>query len=95
MDYQVLFNIAVALVGLLGGVCIRIIYDTLSSHAVRIQKIQIDLVGEYVKREEAARTTDAFFKKLDMIVQVAGETREDIAKIQATLEYIQNRKNCV
>lgn len=80
MDYQVLFNLAVGIIGVLFGVIIKIMWDSLSNMkradaelAKDVAQIQILVAGEYVKRDYFERKIDAIFKKLDDIPKLISQ----------------------
>lgn len=73
MDQQ-LFNIAVALVGALGGWWMNTMWQSLKDLqkadkelADKVAAIEILVAGEYVKREAFDRAVDRIFEKLDHI----------------------------
>jgi glutathionyl-hydroquinone reductase len=73
MDQQ-LFNIAVALVGALGGWWMNTMWQSLKDLqkadrelADKVSAIEILVAGEYVKREAFDRAVDRIFEKLDQI----------------------------
>ena len=74
MDFQILFNIATGLISVLIGVLIRTLWESLTSLrnqdaklAEKVAKIEILVIGEYVKRDEFNRLSEALFRKLDKI----------------------------
>lgn len=73
MDQQ-LFNIAVALVGALGGWWMNTMWQSLKDLqkadkelADKVAAIEILVAGEYVKRDSFDRAVDRIFEKLDHI----------------------------
>lgn len=73
MDQQI-FNIAVALVGALGGWWMNTMWQSLKDLqkadrelADKVAAIEILVAGEYVKRESFDRAVDRIFEKLDNI----------------------------
>lgn len=71
---QQLFNIAVALVGALGGWWMNTMWQSLKdlqkadkSLADKVASIEVLVAGEYVKREAFDRAIDRIFEKLDHI----------------------------
>ena len=59
MDFQSLFNIAIALIGALGGFVLRATWDSLKELrnadkdlTDKVAKIEILVAGQYVKRDE-------------------------------------------
>lgn len=74
MDLQIAFNIALGLISALGGYVMKSISDELKAlqHADgqladKVQKIEVLVSGEYVKRSDLERLTSALFAKLDRI----------------------------
>lgn len=74
MDLQIAFNIAVALVGALGGYVLKSISTRLESLqktdndlAEKVQKIEVLVAGEYVKHTDLEKLSTALFAKLDKI----------------------------
>jgi CHASE3 domain sensor protein len=74
MDFQFAFNIAVALVGALGGYVLRSISARLESLqradtdlTDKVQKIEVLVVGEYVRHSDLEKIANALFAKLDRI----------------------------
>lgn len=74
MDLQIAFNIAVALVGALGGYVLKSISTRLESLqkadndlTEKVQKIEVLVVGEYVRHSDLEKMTNALFAKLDKI----------------------------
>lgn len=71
---QTLFNIAVGLVGALGGWILRTIWAEMKamqatdSHlADKVSSIEILVAGQYVKRDDIQVLSNAIFAKLDRI----------------------------
>lgn len=76
MEFQVAFNIAVSLVGLLGGWVLKYITDELKAlrnanekMLEKIQHVEVLVAGQYVRNDALERFSDAVFKKLDRIEQ--------------------------
>ena len=74
MDYQTLFNVAVALAGFLGGWVLNNIKSSLyalhvadQSLSEKVQSIEILVAGTYVKRDDVDKLANALFAKLDRI----------------------------
>lgn len=74
LDLQIAFNIAVALIGGLGGWVLNSITTKLkhleSTDAIlrdKIQEIEVLVAGKYVKHEDLDRMTSAIFAKLERI----------------------------
>jgi len=71
---QTLFNIALGLVGALGGWILRTIWAemkamqaTYSKLADKVSSIEILVAGQYVKRDDIQVLSNAIFAKLDRI----------------------------
>lgn len=74
MDYQTLFNVAVALAGFLGGWVLNNIKSSLDALHVadqslseKVQSMEILVAGTYVKRDDVEKLANALFAKLDRI----------------------------
>ncbi len=74
MDFQVGFNLAIALVAFLGGWVLnslRASIDSLqkadTSLTTKVQTIEVLVAGSYVKRDDLDKLTSALFAKLDKI----------------------------
>lgn len=74
MDYQTLFNVAVALAGFLGGWVLNNIKSSLDALHVadqslseKVQSMEILVAGTYVKRDDVDKLANALFAKLDRI----------------------------
>lgn len=74
MDTQTAFNIAVALVAFLGGWVLNSLRDSMKSLqksdndlADKVQKIEVLVAGQYVKRDDMDKLSLALFAKLDKI----------------------------
>lgn len=72
MDYQILFNIAFAAAGTLGGFVLHNIWDAMrelqkadSGLAEKVSAIEVLVAGQYVKRDVFDSKIDALFNKLD------------------------------
>ena len=73
-DYQVLFNIAASIVGMLVGIVLTMVWSmvkTLQSADIvladKVQKIEVLVAGNYVTRPELEKYIQAMFHKLDII----------------------------
>lgn len=73
MDQQ-LFNIALAVAGALGGWWMKAMWESVKKLEVTDQaltkevgELKILVAGEYMKRDEFERTSNAIFAKLDRI----------------------------
>ncbi len=71
---QVLFNIAVSLVGALGGWWMNIMWQALRDLqkadkilAEKVSSIEVLVAGNYVKRDDFDKIADNIFRKLDRI----------------------------
>jgi len=74
MDAQSIINILLGLSAFFGGIWVRGIADSMQELkktdvvlADKVQKIEVLVAGDYVKREEMEKLGDALFKKLDRI----------------------------
>ena len=74
MDIQTAFNIVLSLVAFLGGWVLNSLRDSIKSlHqsdtelADKVQRIEVLVAGQYVKRDDLDRMTSALFAKLDKI----------------------------
>jgi len=74
MDVQSAFNIAFALAGALAGYVLKTMHEAMrdlqnadSDLTDKVQRIEVLVAGEYVKREDLDRLSGALFQKLDRI----------------------------
>lgn len=74
MDAQTAFNILLGLVAFLGGwvlnslrESIKSLQKTDSDLADKVQKIEVLVAGQYVKRDDMEKMSNAIFIKLDKI----------------------------
>lgn len=74
MDFQVSFNIAVGLVGALGGYVLKSVSENLKSLQQadtvltdKVQKVEVLVAGQYVTQDAMSRLSAALFAKLDKI----------------------------
>lgn len=74
MEAQTIINILLGLVAFFGGIWVRGISDSMkdlkktdAELADKVQKIEVLVAGDYVKRDEMDKLGDALFKKLDRI----------------------------
>jgi hypothetical protein len=74
MDLQLAFNIAVALIGFLGGWVLSSLKESINKLqktdddlANKVQHIELLVAGSYVKRDDLDKLTIALFTKLDKI----------------------------
>lgn len=88
MDYQILFNIAVGIAGVVSGWIFHIMYDSLRELQKayfrlneQIQKVSLVVAGDYVKREQFEKMAETLFGKIDRL--------ED--KIEAEVDKLRNK----
>lgn len=74
MDFQLLFNIAIAVIGGVGGWMLNKLTDKLERLQNaddmlkdKIQEVHILVAGNYVRTEALDKFSEAIFKKLDKI----------------------------
>ncbi len=74
MDTQTAFNIALSLIAFLGGWVLNSLRDSIKSLqktdselADKVQRIEVLVAGQYVKRDDMDKLTSALFAKLDKI----------------------------
>jgi len=74
MDFQTVINTLLGLVTFFGGIWVRGLSDSMKelkdtdSHlADKVQKIEILVVGDYIRRDELEKMIDTLFQKLDRI----------------------------
>ena len=74
MDFQVGFNLAIALVAFLGGWVLNSLRSSIdslqkadTSLTTKVQAIEVLVAGSYVKRDDLDKLTSALFAKLDKI----------------------------
>jgi hypothetical protein len=65
--FQVWFEAAVAVIGLIIGWVLRTLWSDMKDLSTKVQSIEILVAGEYVKKAEIAQLSDSLFKKLDRI----------------------------
>lgn len=81
MDTQTLINIAIGLVGTLGGWVLNSLKGSIealqradASLAAKVQEIEVLVAGHYVKRDDLDKLSHALFTKLDRIeVKIDGK----------------------
>ena len=81
MDAQTFINIAIGLVGTLGGWVLNSLKGSIealqsadSSLAAKVQEIEVLVAGHYVKRDDLDKLSHALFTKLDRIeVKIDGK----------------------
>lgn len=73
-DYQVLFNIVVGLLGVIGGWLLNTMWSSLkdlqaadTKLAEKVGAIEVLVAGQYVTRDEFTAMMNAVFAKLDKI----------------------------
>lgn len=66
-QYQTLFNIAVALVGMLGGWLLKTVTDELKILRAAYDRLKDDITNNYARRDDFKDLTKAMFEKLDRI----------------------------
>ena len=76
LDAQYVINLLFVALGGLGGWVLNNVRQSISDLQIqdaalteKVQRIEVIVVGEYVKREEMDRMTSAIFTKLDRIEQ--------------------------
>jgi hypothetical protein len=74
LDMQAAFNIAIMLIGGLGGWVLKSLSDQIKDlkysdvlHLEKIQKIEVLVAGTYVKNEALDKLSSSLFAKLDRI----------------------------
>jgi hypothetical protein len=81
---QTAFNVAVTLIGFLGGWILKSVTDTLkemrvSEHSLRnkVQAMEILVAGSYVRREDLDKFGETMFRKLDKLEErvIAAQSR--------------------
>lgn len=81
---QTAFNVAVTLIGFLGGWILKSVTDTLkemrvSEHNLRnkVQAMEILVAGSYVRREDLDKFGETMFRKLDKLEErvIAAQSR--------------------
>lgn len=69
MSYQELFNIAIAIVGALGGWWLNTMWSVMRELEKKVASIDVLVAGSYVKRDELTQLSNVLFEKLDRIDQ--------------------------
>lgn len=81
---QTAFNVAVTLIGFLGGWILKSVTDTLKemradNHSLRnkVQAMEILVAGSYVRREDLEKFGETMFRKLDKLEErvIAAQAR--------------------
>jgi hypothetical protein len=74
MDTQTAFNVVLSLVAFLGGWVLNSLRDSIkalhssdSDLADKVQRIEVLVAGQYVKKDDLDKLTAALFAKLDKI----------------------------
>ena len=85
MDVQIAIDIALALLGLLGGWVLRFLHGELKmlqvadiALAIKVQNIEVLVAGEYVKRSQLERMEEALFAKLDRIEELVSRKADKL-----------------
>ena len=73
-NYQTFFNIAVTLIGFLGGWVLNSLKSSIDAlHkadadlTIKVQSVEVLVAGSYVKRDDLDKLSSALFAKLDKI----------------------------
>ncbi len=73
-NFQMFFNIAITLIGFLGGWVLNSLKSSIealqkadASLTKEVQKIEVLVAGSYVKRDDLDKLSDVLFAKLDRI----------------------------
>lgn len=89
MDFQVAFNIAVALAGFLGGWVLNSLKSAVDGLqrqdqqlADKVNAIEVLVAGQYVKRDDFEKFSDRIFTKLDALQR---DQSSGIARIEDRL----------
>jgi hypothetical protein len=74
MQYQDVFNISIGIAGFLGGWWMKVMWETVKELqkddkilSQQLSAIQVLVAGDYIKKEDFYKVTDAIFLKLDKI----------------------------
>lgn len=74
MTFQDAFNIAIGLIGTLLGWLLRVLWSSMhdlrqadASLVERVQKVEVLVAGQYVKRDDLDRSLGDIFRKLERI----------------------------
>lgn len=74
MDFQLGFNWAVGIIGVLGGIVLKTFSDSLKTLqaadgqlADKVQRIEVLVAGQYVTNNDLEKLSTALFHKLDKI----------------------------
>lgn len=102
MDAQTLINTAIALVGALGGMVVKALWDGLADLrksdkelADKVHAIETLVAGQYVKRDEFTATTNLLISKLDSM-SLTFNNRFDIiiSKIELKVDRTDCQETC-
>jgi len=73
-NFQMMFNIAITLIGFLGGWVLNSLKASMEAlqkadHelTIKVQSVEVLVAGSYVKREDLDKLSSALFAKLDKI----------------------------
>ena len=67
MDFQHWFEALIALLGVIGGWFLNILWKDAKELSAKVQAIELLVAGQYVSKLEFERFTSAVFSKLDKI----------------------------
>lgn len=67
MTPQEMFNVAVGLIGGIGGWWLNTMWQAMRSLETKVAAIDVLVAGQYVKKDELNKLSDAIFHKLDKI----------------------------
>jgi hypothetical protein len=74
MQYQDVFNLSIGIAGFLGGWWMKVMWETVKELqkddkilSQQLSAIQVLVAGDYIKKEDFYKVTDAIFLKLDKI----------------------------
>lgn len=67
LDLQMVFDIALAIIGSLGGWLMRILWDSIAGLTKKIEEIEQKAVDTYARRDDVNNLQEALFRKLDRI----------------------------
>lgn len=67
MSPQEMFNLAIGLIGAIGGWWLNTMWQAVRSLEAKVAAIDVLVAGQYVKKEEFNSLSSAIFAKLDKI----------------------------